>query len=325
MNRNTRIGYLIFIPALLAAGSAPAADSAKVLSGLVCPQGQIAKNDGSQWVCADDENDDVLGALVCAEGEVAKFTGGAWACAADDDTPNTDTLADLDCATDQIAAFNGAAWECTTLPAQPDQSRLVFLTSRAYRGESIAGIVGADAKCNELANAAGLYGRFMAWLSDAKRPLPTPTSLLDLDLDVAQYDFATSPMGRFDRSPYPYVRTDGTKVADDWFDLTTCDEGAGDQCLDAAIVFDETGTRVPGTEAGSAVAVWSATGPDGAIGALGFDPTRSTCNDWEPELDFDDANLGLFGLAGDGRLGAEWTIASANACNIEQHLYCVQQ
>jgi hypothetical protein len=327
MNRSTRIAYRFLVTALLAAAPAPAADSAKVLSGLVCPQGQIAKNDGTQWVCADDENDDTLGGLVCAEGEVAKFVGGNWACAADDDTANTDTLADLDCTTDQIAAFNGTAWECADLPAQPDQSNLVFLTSRAYRGESIGGIVGADAKCSELANAAGLYGRFMAWLSDAKRPLPSPNQLQDLDLDVAQFDFATSPMERFERSPWPYLRTDGTRIADDWFDLTTCDEGPGDQCLDAAIVFDETGARVPGTEAGSAVSVWSSTGPDGAIGILGFDRTGGTCNDWEPELDLADANLAPFGLAGDDVLDEDWTNrpGSGDPCNAEKRLYCVQQ
>jgi hypothetical protein len=349
-------GIILAAAGLAMAGTASAADSAKVLSGLVCPQGQIAKNDGSQWVCADDENDDTLGALACAEGEVAKFIGGAWTCAADedtpntdtlaelacaggeiakfdgsawvcaadDDTPNTDTLAELDCTTDQIAAFNGVEWECAT---QPNQSNLVFLSSRAYAGQDLGGIIGADAKCNELANAAGLYGRFMAWLSDGKRPLPAPNQLQDLDLDVAQFDFATSPVGRFNRSPYPYVRTDGTKVADDWYDLTTCNEGAGgDQCLDAAIVLDETGARVPGTESGSVLAVWSSTGPDGSIGVLGLDQTLETCNDWEPELDLGDANLTPFGLAGDDVLDADWTnTTTGNPCNIEQRLYCFQQ
>jgi hypothetical protein len=103
-------------------------------------------------------------------------------------------------------------------------------------------------------------------------------------------------------------------------------EGAGNRCLDAAIVFDETGARVPGTEAGSAVAVWSSTGPDGAIGVLGFDQTRETCNDWEPELDLGDANLAPFGLAGDDELDADWTNGGGgNPCNIEQRLYCFQQ
>ena len=362
MNRMSRLSQFLLLPIFLAAAPLPAADSAKVLSGLVCPQGQIAKNDGSQWVCAEDDNDDTLGALACAEGEIAKFVGGAWicaadddtpdtdtlaelacaageiakfdgtvwACAADDDTPNTDTLADLDCTTDQIAAYNGSEWECAALPVQADQRKIVFLTSQAFTGQALGGIVGADAKCSQLANAAGLYGRFMAWLSDAKRPLPLPIQLQDLDLDVAQFDFATSPMERFNRSPYPYVRTDGVKIADDWFDLTTCDEGAsGDQCLDAAIVFDETGARVPGTEAGSAVAVWSTTGPDGAIGAtgaFGLDQTLETCNDWEPELDLDDGNLAPAGLAGDDSLDANWTRSGlANPCNFEQRLYCFQQ
>jgi hypothetical protein len=44
---------------------------------------------------------------------------------------------------------------------------VVFVTSAAYSPAEIGGTIGADAKCAALAEAAGLSGTFVAWLSDA--------------------------------------------------------------------------------------------------------------------------------------------------------------
>lgn len=47
----------------------------------------------------------------CPDGQILKSEGGEWVCSDDNDT-NTDTLADLGCGADQIAKHNGSGWEC---------------------------------------------------------------------------------------------------------------------------------------------------------------------------------------------------------------------
>jgi len=76
-------------------------------------------------------------------------------------------------------------------------SRIVFLSSQTYDG-NLGGVSGADAKCQALAQAAGLSGIFMAWISDD----------------------STSPNERFWHSFYPYLLSSGYKVAENWEDLT---------------------------------------------------------------------------------------------------------
>ena len=75
----------------------------------------------------------------------------------------------------------------------------VFVTSTSYDG-NLGGLAGADAKCQDQADAAGLTGTFKAWLSDAKG----------------------SPSTRFTRSAgAPYVLVDGTVIADNYAGLTS--------------------------------------------------------------------------------------------------------
>lgn len=105
-----------------------------------------------------------------------------------------------------IAAICGHAatspgW-CSTNPACvtlcPELNyKLVFVSSETYYGD-LGGLDGADAKCQALADAAGLFGEYKAWLSDA----------------------TTSAESRLNHNPRPYILVDGTVVADDWADLT---------------------------------------------------------------------------------------------------------
>ena len=88
-------------------------------------------------------------------------------------------------------------------------SRVVFVTSERYDGD-LGGLTGADAECQALAEAAGLNGTYMAWLSDS----------------------TGSPATRFDLSGGPFVRLDGRVIADDWADLT-------DELLDDPIDLTE--------------------------------------------------------------------------------------
>ena len=76
---------------------------------LDCAAGEIAKFDGSKWICAPDDNTDTLDGLSCISGEIAKFNGSEWVCMPDDDT-----LGVLDCDDGEVAKFNGYLdeWEC---------------------------------------------------------------------------------------------------------------------------------------------------------------------------------------------------------------------
>lgn len=75
----------------------------------------------------------------------------------------------------------------------------VFITTATFTGAQIGGLIGADAKCQQAATAAGLTGMYKAWLSD----------------------ITGSPSTRFTRSLVaPYIRPDGFQIAQNWDDLT---------------------------------------------------------------------------------------------------------
>ena len=90
--------------------------------------------------------------------------------------------------------------------------KTVFVTSEQFAG-SLGGLGGADAKCQAAADAAGLGGTFMAWLSDED--------------STAAERFKTLALG-------PYIDTKGATVAGGWGDLT-------DGTLNAPIMHDENG------------------------------------------------------------------------------------
>jgi len=104
----------------------------------------------------------------------------------------------------------------------------VFVTSQTYTG-NLGGLAGADAKCQTLADAAGLRGTFKAWLSDG----------------------TTSAASRFTHRELPYALVDDTIVAYGWDDLT-------DGSLLHPINLDENGNLVEET-------VWTNTTESGGI------------------------------------------------------------
>ena len=119
--------------------------------------------------------------------------------------------------------------------------RRAFVTSVAYDG-NLGGLTGADARCQARADAAGLGGTWMAWISTT----------------------AGSPSTRFTRSSAPYVRIDGATLATNWADLT-------DGTLATTLTVSETGgagalanTFCGGATPGQQV-VWSATQANGTF------------------------------------------------------------
>jgi hypothetical protein len=131
-----------------------------------------------------------------------------------------------ECCSDGFACRAG---RCIELVCGEGGPCTVFVTGSTHSGK-FGGIAGADAICQGEAEAAGLSGVFMAWLSDD----------------------ATSPSVRFMQSTGPYVRPDGVRIAADWAGLT-------DGGLDAAIAVDASGNGIPADEE-----VWTATMASGS-------------------------------------------------------------
>lgn len=117
--------------------------------------------------------------------------------------------------------------------------RQVFLTSLSYNG-NLGGLLGADAKCNQLAQAAAVQGIFKAWLSSA---FEDPATRFDTGFTGA------------------YTLTSGEVVAVGWSGLTG-------SSLEHAIDSDESQNLK------ASAYVWTNTGPDGKLKGLG------DCQNW---------------------------------------------
>ena len=129
--------------------------------------------------------------------------------------------------------------------------------------------------------AAGLPGTYLAWLSD----------------DTG------SPSTRFVQATVPYVRTDGTLIANNWADLT-------DGTLAAPLNRDESGTDI-GSDS-----VWSDTTTNGTL----WEDFRD-CTQWT-----DGTNASTGRIGGAGATNAGWTEAGGSDCGLfTARLYCFQQ
>jgi hypothetical protein len=182
--------------------------------------------DGIQDAAEDINADAVVDALDC---KGPKGDAG--------DTANVDAVqAEVDALEAEVAALHDQVDYVYSL-----HSNTVFLSSAVYDG-AMGGLGGADAKCQALADAAGLPGTFKAWLSDA----------------------TGSPSTRFTQSTLRYVRVDGVKVADDWADLT-------DASLYAPINVTENGDQLSEADPFT----WTNTSPSGTTRSV-----YSTCANW---------------------------------------------
>lgn len=125
-------------------------------------------------------------------------------------------------------------------PTPISGSNRVFLTSTAYNG-NLGGLSGADAKCQERANAANLGGTWKAWLSDQQ----------------------ISASNRLNHSNLPYKLVNGTIIANNWPDLT-------DSSLLNLINITELKTTYNPW-------VWTGSFPDGSIRQANDD---GNCRNW---------------------------------------------
>ncbi len=137
-----------------------------------------------------------------------------------------------------LTAIAGAAYA-------DQHEKTVFVTSAAFKG-NLGGLTGADAKCQAEADGPASIvpsGTYLAWLSDV-------------------FD---SPDIRFTKSSHPYILSDGTKIAEDFTDLT-------DGSILHAINIDPTGKRLRSER------FWTGTNPDGTAADY-----PQTCDGWEAD------------------------------------------
>lgn len=171
------------------------------------------------------------------------------------------------------------------------ETRTVFLATNSgakYNG-NLGGIAGANTKCNTEAAAAGLLGTYMAWISLTANATNDPNSLF------------TGINGS-----YTYLLPSGTKVADNWADLT-------DATLDAAINENASGTSQTSGN------VWTNVTTAGARD--GSTSNTHGCATWGTALNTRSANVGTA-----GNTDNTWTDTGGTAtCDTTAYLYCFQQ
>jgi hypothetical protein len=171
-------------------------------------------------------------------------------------------------------------------PAYADHNeKTVFVTSAKFKG-NLGGLTGADDKCQAEADGPAsivLSGTYLAWLSDG-------------------FD---SPDTRFTKSSHPYMLPDGSKIAEDFTDLT-------DGSILHKINSDPTGKRLGLQE------FWTGTLPDGTSGQ-----PVVTCGRWK-EADPLSNHGGMHGIT--NQTGSLWsTMHSDHDCSRSARLLCFQQ
>ncbi len=174
-----------------------------------------------------------------------------------------------------LAALAGPAYA-------DDNEKIIFVTSASFKG-NLGGLTGADAKCQAEADGPASIvpsGTYLAWLSDG----------------------TDSPDTRFTKTAHPYMLPDGTKIAEDFFDLT-------DGSILHPINIDPTGKRL------GVQIFWAATNADGRT-AQSF----LTCAGWTNSTG---KFRGAFG--GTAKTSTLWSAGFVGRCGLSAKLACFQQ
>lgn len=235
-------------------------------SSLVCTQGKCscpAQDGGALTLCTPD--------------------AGASYCANTNDDSNHCGGCNVACGQTEVCS-NGT---CAT-----PTPKLVFVSSAQY-GADLAGLTGADAKCQALATAASLSGTYKAWLSDDN----------------------TNAATRLAHATVAYVLVDGsTVVANNWTGLTS-------GTLLHAIDHTEDGGAPALTPycGGTHTTVYSNTLFNGTQDAVGFNCTNWTGAGTKVNLGYADATdlHWAGGCSANAAAFCDGTNASA--------LYCIEQ
>lgn len=164
--------------------------------------------------------------------------------------------------------------------------RIIFVSTSSLTGR-LGGVTGADKICQSFAEQAGLLGQYNALLADS----------------IASY----RPENRFERSTYPYYLPDGTKVADNWTDLS-------DGNIDNPINGLADGTTA---SSGDGNVVWA-----NLTNTLLYRNTDH-CSDWNSDSSGQNGNVGS--MSATGGFAFNQTTLSPESCDSLSRLYCVEQ
>ena len=193
--------------------------------------------------------------------------------------------------------ITGLAWAQVQLQQFKPSVKIVFVTSQRYTG-NLGGLAGANAKCQQLATAAGLTGTYKAWLAD-NNSMPTTA---------------------FTHSTSPYVLVNGTRIADDWTSLIT-------KPLLHELFTDERNTVVFYNK-GYGPEVWTGIylyHPSGSM-SIGFDYYYQSCRGWNSANEEDSGVAGLnYWTMALPPFTTAWSSYERVPCNQNLHLYCFQQ
>ena len=183
---------------------------------------------------------------------------------------------------------------CAAPVSNERDEKTVFVTKASFASD-MDGLAGADAKCQAEADDPESIvpsGTYMAWLSDG----------------------INSPDTRFTKSSHPYILPDGTKIAENYADLT-------DGSILHEINVDPTGAPVLGAQR-----FWTGTLTDGkAAQQFAANVKRNSCNAWN-------GTTVLRAIATTGvtyKTTGEWTNHRQSWCNSlrqpKRRLICFQQ
>jgi hypothetical protein len=169
------------------------------------------------------------------------------------------------------------------VPAAGQNEKTIFVTSATFDG-NLGGLTGADDKCQAEADGPASIvpsGTYLAWLSNG----------------------TDSPDTRFTKSSHPYMLPNGTKIAEDFTDLT-------DGSILHTINIDPTGKPF------GLQLFWTGTNADGKT-AQHF----VTCNGWADPL------RGFHGVVGSTvQTSTLWSAYSSQIwCGLSGRLACFQQ
>lgn len=183
-----------------------------------------------------------------------------------------------------VITFTAALLVTIDVSAADRSEKTVFVTSNTYHS-NLGGLTGADEKCQVEADASASIvpsGTYMAWLSDG----------------------TNSPDTRFTKSSHPYVLIDGTKIADDYKDLTDGD-------IQNIINIDSTGKTL------GQQYFWSSTDTDGTS-----EQYFVTCEGWT----WTDASAISHSMLGKtNKKSTLWTATGRGKCGRPHRLVCFQQ
>ena len=181
-------------------------------------------------------------------------------------------------------AFAAALLTACAAPIPTERNeKTVFVTSVRFNG-NLGGLKGADDKCQAQADDPASIvpsGTYLAWLSDGTE----------------------SPNTRFTKSSHPYLLPDGTRIAENYTDLT-------DGSIQHFINIDPTGKTV------SRNYIWTGTNEDGTTAQ-----SIRVCAGW-----MDPFTLARGMVGSTGHTLTTWSSQTESRCNNFLHrLACFQQ